>query len=222
MIKYLFLAVMTLSLAAPVMAQDKKEPAKEVKKEEDAPAPKSTPLTKWIAAENVMIDKLGVKDKESVFILRNKHSVIRVIRVVERDIENAVKSCGKNNPDIKDKMNDRFKQWQNAVDPILDTAKKQLDKDVSAQTIVPVKELKNVLKLNDEAYDFGEKQTTKTPVTTKEACEGLVESMNDTESDMIELLQQTLLPESVIRSRAEKAKVQEEKEKSFARQPKAQ
>src|SRR5690606_28631458 len=141
-----------------------------------APAPKETPLTTWIAAENAMIDPLSKEDKESIFILRNKHSVIRVIRVVEEDIQKAVKSCAKANPDMKETINTRFSQWQGAVDPILDTAKKQLDKDIAAQTIVPPKEFKNVLKLNDAAYEFGEGKIKKQPVSTKEACEDLIAS----------------------------------------------
>jgi hypothetical protein len=179
-------------------------------------AKQNTPIQKWIDAENALIDPLSDKDKESFFILRNKHSIIRVIRVVEKDIQNAVKSCGKNNPDMKDAMNDRFAAWQKAVDPILDAAQIQLDKDLAAQKIVKVKDAKKVLKLNDEAYEFGEKQIVKNPVTTKEACEDLVKSMDRTEDEMIQLLQQTLLPESVIRQRAEAQEKEKEKQKQEA------
>jgi hypothetical protein len=167
----------------------------------DSEGNKATPLSRWIAAENKMIDPLNDLDKESVFILRNKYSTVRVIEVVERDIANAVKSCGKENPDMKSKMEGRFKQWKEAVNPVIDTAKKQLESDIANQTIVDVGEFKKVLKLNDEAYKYSEKQITKTPVSTKEACNSLLASMDDTESDMIKLLQQILLPESVLRQR---------------------
>lgn len=166
-------------------------------------------LKEWMDAENKLIDPLSDKDKESIFILRNKHSMMKVTRVVEKDIENAVESCSKNNPDIKDKMNARFKQWQSAVNPILDNAEKQLEKDIEAQKIVDADAFEDMLDLHDEAYEEGEKQTVKQPVTTKEACEGLLASMDNTEDNMIQILQQTLLPESAIRKRAaemEKAK----------------
>ena len=91
------------------------------------------------------------------------------------------------------------------MDPILVTAKKQLCKEIDTKTLVDVKAARNVLKLNDDAYEFGEKQITKQPVTTKEACEDLVASMDRTEDDMVKLLQETLLPESVIRKRSEDA-----------------
>jgi hypothetical protein len=159
-------------------------------------------LKEWMDAENKLIDPLALKDQESIFILRNKHSMMKVTRVVEGDIENAVESCGKHNPDIKDKMEGRFKQWQSAVNPILESAEKQLDKDIDAQKIVDAGDFEDVLDLHDEAYEEGEKQTVKQPVTTKEACEGLLASMDGTEDNMIQILQQTLLPESAIRKRA--------------------
>ena len=74
-------------------------------------------------------------------------------------------------------------------------------------------DFKYVLKLNDKAYAYGEKQIEKTPVTDKEACQGLLDSMDRTENKMVELLQDMLLPESVIRERAERA---EEAEKAAA------
>lgn len=195
--------------AFPASAQDKAPAPKSVLAQPQE-ANENTPIKKWIDAENALIDPLSDKDKESFFILRNKHSVIRVIRVVEKDIQNAVKSCGKNNAEMKDSMNARFAAWQKAVDPILDAAQIQLDKDLAAQKIVDVKKAKKVLKLNDEAYKFGEDQIVKNPVTTKEACEDLVKSMDRTEDEMIQLLQQTLLPESVIRQRAEAQEKQKE------------
>lgn len=159
-------------------------------------------LKEWMDAENKLIDPLSEKDRESVFILRNKHSMMEATRIVEGDIENAVKSCGKNNPDMKDKMNARFKQWQAAVNPILDAAKKQLKKDIEAQKIVDADDLEDVLDLQSDAYEDAEKKTVKQPVTTKEACEGLLASMDRTEDNMIRILQQTLLPEGAIRKRA--------------------
>lgn len=211
---YLFLALVIISvLPVSANAQDKKEASSQSEKttvlaKQNGP---SGPVKEWIDAENAMIDPLPSKAKESVFILRNKHSVIRVIGVVERDIGSAVKACGKANPDMKSNMEDRFTQWKNAVNPIIKTAKKQLDADIDGQKIVDAKEFRRVMKLNDKAFEYGEKQIQKTPVTTKEACAGLLASMDRTEDDMIQLLRQTLLPESVIQSRAKAADKAEKK-----------
>jgi len=168
-----------------------------------------SPIDVWVEAENAMLAPLTDDQKESVFILRNKHSIIRVIGVVERDIGHAIKACGEKNPDIKDKMDARFTQWKGAVLPIVETARKNLDKDINAQSIVKPEEFKKVMKLNDKAFEFSDSQTIKTPVSEKAACEDLLVSMDDTEDQMIALLRETLLTESVIRERVEQMKKQE-------------
>lgn len=200
----LFCLFLLLSFIAPPVAwaQEKKEDEKssvlETKKE------KPTPVDAWVTAENAMIDKLSEKERASIFILRNKHSVIRAIDVVEKDIGAAVEACGKANPDLKEKMEARYEQWQNAVNPITETAQKNLKSDINNQKIVKPSELKKVLKLNDKAFEYSDKMTVKTPVSSAAACNNLLKSMDRTEDEMVTLLRQTLLPESVIKSRAEK------------------
>lgn len=225
------LLMTALLVSAPVYAQENKteeaaKPAAETvkkeepkkadkpkaeKKKEDAPkqedAPKkqaATPVNKWLDAENAMIDPLSTLDKESIYILRQKHSIIRVIGVVERDIGAAVKSCSKANPDMKGDIETRFTDWKNAVKPVVATARKNLDQEIEKQEIVSAKEFKRVLKLNDDAFDYTDKRTTKNPVSERAACENLMASMNDTEDKMVRLLQDTLLPPSVIKSRIDR------------------
>lgn len=237
--RLLLSALLSFAVLSPAHAQDKAEPAKTEKpaaKEEAKPVKKAekkvdlrkpktveaqsvttqpTGVTKeWIDAENKLIDPLNEKDKETVLIMRNKYSYIRATRVVSRDVGNAVKSCGDKNPGMKDKMDARYKQWRSAIDPILDTAQKQLDKDIDAQKVVDAGDLRDVLDLHDEAYEAAEKQITKTPVTTKDACEGTLASMDRTEDNLIAILQQTLLPENVIRKRAADAEKMVAKEKA--------
>lgn len=228
-------AMLGLSLiGSPAYAQDaKKEESKPAAKKEapvesvmkkplkaEIPAGPTGPVKEWIDAENALIDPLADKDKESFFILRNKYSVIRVIGVVERDIGNAVKSCSDKNPSLKTEMNDRFTQWKNSVNPIVVTAKKQLERDIDAQKVVDPKKARDVMKLNDKAFEYTDGQVTKTPVTTVEACRDLLASMDRTEDNMVTLLQQTLLPESVIRKRSVDANKAEAKAKK-AEAPKA-
>lgn len=223
------LLISTLLLSSPAFAQDAKDKKVEAvakpaeaetapKKEERSTKKSTTPINKWIDAENAMIEPLSNLDKESIYILRQKHSIIRVISVVERDIGAAVKSCGKTNPDMKGAIETRFTEWKNAVKPIVTTARKNLDKEIDKQEIVNAKEFKRVLKLNDEAFEYGDKATTKSPVSEKGACEALISSMNDTEDKMVALLQDTLLPPSVIKSRIDREKKADaEQKKSFTK-----
>lgn len=187
----------TIMLSVSVLSAQAED--KSVKKEE-------TPITKWIEAENALLDSLPKQNEKVFFILRNKHSVIRTIRVVRRDIKNAVKSCGRKNKDLKVSMNRRFKEWENAVLPILKEAEKFLKIELKEQEAFYVGDYHHVMKLNDKAYSFSESKVNKTPVTTKEACEGLLTSMDRTEDSLLSLLQDILLPEEVVRERVEQAK----------------
>ena len=182
-------------LALPVMAEDK--PIAEKQEE--------TPITKWIAAENSLLDTMPKSNQEVFFVLRNKHSVIRTLWVVHRDIKNAVKACGKNNKDLKKPMQERLEDWENAVLPILKDADKLLKVEVKEQEAFHASDYNHVIKLNDEAYKFSESKIEKTPVTTQGACEGLLASMDETEDNLVSILQDMLLPEEVVRERIEQA-----------------
>lgn len=227
-----FIALVSITPAhaeAPKKEEPKKTEKTEsvLKKEAPAKPPENTPVTKWLDAENALIEPLSAKDQESFFILRNKYSVIRVVGVVERDVGAAVKACGKANPDMKDQMSTRFKQWQGAVNPIIDTAKKTFDRDLESQKIVAVKDARKVLDLSDKAFEYSDSLTTKQPVTSKEACQNLLASMDRTEDKMIELLEATLLPETVLKQKREqslkaKAKVEGMKPAAGAEKPKAE
>lgn len=197
--------------SANSFAQDnKKEVTKET--EEENPAEEedtSTPISEWIDAENALIKDLSAQDQETFFIIRNKHSVIRSMRVVRDDISNAVKACSEENPEIKEEITGRFSDWKNAVEPILKEADKFLKTEIRSQKVVPNKDFRNILKLNDAAYAFSNGQIEKRPVTDMKACEKLLKSMDRTENKLIALLQNILLPEEVMRERLEQQKKRE-------------
>jgi hypothetical protein len=183
----------TKEKAAP--AAEKKAKAVEVKPEKD------NPVNEWMTAENKLIDTLNKPGKESFLILRNKHSVIRTVRVVERDVGSAVAACGKNNPDMKEAMDTRFKDWKHAIDPILVDADKFLKKEIEEQQLVYPNDFRHVLALNDKAFDYTESMVKKEVVTDKKACEKLLDSMDRTEDKLVNLLQDILVPENVVRER---------------------
>lgn len=167
---------------------------------------KETPITKWVEAENALLETLPPANQEVLFVFRNKHSVMRSIEVVHRDIKNAVKACGKENSDMKSAMNTRLKEWEGAVFPILNESKKFLKQELKEQEAFHISDYTHVMKLNDKAFEFSETMIKKEPVTSKEACEGLLNSMDSTEDKLVGLLQNILLPEEVVRERLEQAK----------------
>lgn len=193
------LAVLSLVLLFnfSALAAEKVDEKKDSKKE-------VTPITEWIEAENKLLATLPIENQKVFFIMRNKHSVIRTINVVHRDIKNAVKSCGKENPDLKKEMNTRLGEWEDSVFPILKEAEKFMKLELKEQKAFYESDYKHITNLNDKAYNFSESKVEKKPVTTKEACRSLVESMDNTEDKLIGLLQSILLPQEVIQSRIER------------------
>lgn len=193
-------------IATPAFAkEDVKALAEENKKKVEDEIKKDTPITEWMSSENALLKRLPKQNQESFFILRNKHSMMRAVEMVRRDIGQAVKACSKENKDMKKDMNARFDQWKNAVNPILKEAKNFLELELKEQTAFHVQDYRHVMALNDKAYKFSESKIKKTPVTTKEACQGLLESMDRTEDNLINILQDVLLPEEVVRERVEQA-----------------
>lgn len=168
-----------------------------------------TPITKWIEAENSLVKDLSATDQETFFIIRNKHSVIRSLRVVRDDIGSAVKACSTENPAIKEEMNTRFSDWKNAVEPILKEADKFLRREIKSQKVVSSREFRNILNMNDTAYEFSSAKIEKRPVTDEKSCKKLLASMDRTENELIALLQNILLPEEVVRERLEQQKKKE-------------
>lgn len=186
----LILSVLTLT---PVLAADKKTTSE-------------TPIIKWMDAENALLETLPRANQKVFFIFRNKHSVIRSIEVVHKDIKSAVRSCGKENSDMRKDINSRLKEWEKSVFPILKEAKGFLKKELKEQEAFHASDYNHVMKLNDKAYKFSESKIEKQVVSTKEACEGLLASLDSSEDKLVELLQTILLPEEVVRERLEQAK----------------
>lgn len=186
--------LLTFFIAPASFADDKKQ------------AKKETPVSEWLKAENALLDELPKANKDVFFVFRNKHGVIRSIEVVHKDISLAVKSCGKENPEMKKEMRSRLKEWEGAVFPVLKEARKFLKRELKEQEAFHVSDYNHVMKLNDKAYAFSESKIEKQPVSSKEACEGLMASMDATEDKLVNVLQSILLPEEVLRKRAEQAK----------------
>lgn len=224
MIRLLFTFLVIFSFSAlPAMAVEEVDEAstKEVtklvednKKKVEDEIKKDTPITEWISSENALLDRLIGEKKQTFFVLRTKHSTIRAIETVRRDIGNAVEACSVKNSELKNEITERFDEWKASVNPILDDARKYLDQELQEQQAFHRTDYDHIIKLNDKAYKFSDEQVKKTPVTEKKACEQLIRSMDRTEDNLISLLQDILIPEEVIRARSERRKKAEETEKT--------
>jgi len=165
-----------------------------------------TPISIWIKAENEMIDSLPKQNQQVFFVMRDKYNAIQSVRMVQRDVGNAVKSCAIENKELSTDIETRYKEWNGIINPILDDASKFLKKELKEQEAFYESDFNKITKLNDKAFLFSENKVEKTPITTLKACKALMKSMDRTEDKLVNLMQDILLPEEVVRKRLERAK----------------
>lgn len=133
-------------------------------------------------------EELSPEALKHLYYIREGFGATRVVSIVRKDIEDAVKACGKDNPDLKDGMNDAFAGWTKAVDPVVKEKKALMDQAINKQDYAKPKEIRDYLKLIEKAGDYANKQIDKQIVTTPEACDSLRKSMEETSATVVRLL----------------------------------
>jgi hypothetical protein len=145
------------------------------------------------------------------------YTTIGAVKAVRTSVENTVKACGKENPDLKDKMDSRYATWVKAIDPVLKEADTQVKNMIIAQDYEQPKTIRAFLKRTDDVRTKTAESITKIPVTTPEGCNYLHDKMDETQITLTDLLQETLIaiPRSINTAKqAEAAEEKEEKEKT--------
>ncbi|MGZ9107227.1 MAG: hypothetical protein ACXW4B_00195 [Micavibrio sp.] len=132
--------------------------------------------------------KLNKQAQEHLYYVREGFGVTRVISIVRSDVDAAVKACGKANPDMKADIEAEFTAWKSKVDPVVKEKEKAIDAAIAEQTYLKPKEIRDYLKLIEQAGQHANKGLDKQIVTTPEKCKDLMESMDDTQSVVSKLL----------------------------------
>ncbi len=204
----LALLLVTATVTVPANAQDKAEATeaqqddssqKEEKKADD-------PVLEQLRANNPYLDKLQeasvefIKDVpddgvKALYLIREAYGILRSVHSVKKDVGHAVDLCGKENSDLEGDMDSRFKEWSDNVTPALKTQDEKLDALIKKQSYKKPKDVKSYLKNIDNAAEYADKMLDKQVVTTPDACQSLLESMDRTETNIVELLGQTAMPE---------------------------
>lgn len=124
--------------------------------------------------------------------IRETHGTIKAVENVQASVKSAVASCSENNPDLKDQINSRFDNWRAAIRPTLKKAQSKLEKMILLQSYGKPSEVRGYLKLFDEAVASTQAGIKSVPIKDKAACEDLIDSMDDTEEDLIKLMTESL------------------------------
>jgi len=179
------LPLMLVLMAAPVMAATDPvapEQAEAVLKNENPYFEKMKEKSEELGK------KLGEPELRHLYFIREGFGITRAVKMVRRDVGNAVKACGKDNPDMKPDMEGRYSEWTKAVDPVLAEQEAAIDTAVKAQNYVKPKEIKDYLKLIEQTADYANDNIDKRIVTTPEACESLLKSMDKTQKVVSDLV----------------------------------
>ena len=126
-------------------------------------------------------------------VMYGNYNLIQVVEDVRDHIEMAVDKCGDENPDMEEAMDTRFEAWEDAVEPLIDEAEANVNNMIVAQDYMKPRDIRNFF---DDIEDAREKQNDavkKVPVTSAEACQTLLEKMDETQANMVRLLEATLI-----------------------------
>ncbi len=150
-------------------------------------------MNKVMAEANAIMEGLSTSQARHFNIMYGNYNLIKVVETIREDLGNAIESCGEANPDIKEEADARYEEWTGAVDPVLKEANGNVANMIVAQDYARPREIDKFFKLVDNARSQHGKDVEKVPVTSLEACQTMVKKMDDTQPNMIELLEATLI-----------------------------
>lgn len=132
-------------------------------------------------------------DKRHFNTLFSNYNLVQVVKTVRDSVDLAIDKCGEENPDMEEALDTRFKEWKAAVKPVLSEAEGHINNMIHAQEYAKSKDIKKIFKLADDTREEKEKEVNKVPVSTPEACEFLLKTMDETQPNMVEILKSTLI-----------------------------
>ncbi len=124
--------------------------------------------------------------------IEQTYRTIRAVEDVDGAIASAVKSCGREHPDLKSQLNDDLMSWRAQLRPTMKDARLKLDQMVLYQSYDSPGNVRSYLKLFDRAAVAGAENIKPVPITQREECLKLEKSMNESEPKLKALLVDTL------------------------------
>ena len=216
---YIFLSALVMGVfvfPAVSMSQEADAEAEAVEPSDAAVSEKTrSAMIEVREAAQRFVEDLTPEQERHFGVLYGNYNLIKVVKTVRDDLGNAMDSCGEENPDIKEEASTRYDEWTEAIDPVLEDAEANVANMIVAQDYARPREFDQFFKLVDKARDQNSQDVQKVPVTSLEACQTMISKMDETQPNMIELLNATLvsLPKAL---QEEKQKAEEEAAKKAA------
>ncbi|MCB9980337.1 MAG: hypothetical protein H6863_04265 [Rhodospirillales bacterium] len=158
-----------------------------------------------------LLNGLEPAQAEYIFQIRMQYGIIHGVQTVRRDIGSAVKSCGDKNPEMAEEMTQGFRVWNEMVTPRLDKADAALKTAIQRQGFRPTVRLNMLLDHIQAAFQERDSQFEKIPVTTAEACRGLLDSLSETDDELNASLEETVQTLTTLSAEPVESVVSEEK-----------
>jgi hypothetical protein len=210
--RYVHLLLLAFILSAP------EAQAAEEKMSKPAQPIEKSPIAQ--AAEDFTKDFDEASARHFTIVYSN-YNMLKVVETVQDDVEMAVDKCTSANPAMKDQLSARHTAWKDKIKPVLNEAEQHINTMVLSQEYAKPKDIRDFFKKIDKERKAHDREVKKVPVTTQEACEYLLKTMDSTEQQLVELLQATLVstPQAVqdaleAQAAEEEAKAKAEKEKA--------
>ena len=178
-------ALVALIVSSPIYAEEK--PVAE------------TPVTKLENLTATLTKDMDENKAKQFSAINHSFGIIRTVEDVQQSISRAVISCSKSNPDIKESLSGRFETWKEAVRPVMKQARAKLDKMILHQSFGKPSEVRAYLKVFEAAVIYRNQKIKPVPIEKLEDCQRLQNNMDGTQTNMVNLITETLALNSDIK-----------------------
>ena len=185
---YLFLGVMAVSFSVHAQNVSDVLPSGEEERV-DALKVQNDILTERVA--NVVN---GLKQQEIVHFMAMyaNYNIYSMVKSVRDDVSQAAQGCAENNPELKRGVTSKFSNWDRVVGARLKESLANIETLSLAQNYLSQANVKAIFAQVDKVRSINSSRFETTPVTTPEACEFMMSKMDETQEQMVQLLQSTL------------------------------
>jgi hypothetical protein len=157
-----------------------------------AEAQSTNPVETLRVETDRMLKGLGEEELKFMYATSMRDGAVRAVIYIQDLVAGAVEACGEAQPDMKESLETRYKQWREAIDPRLEQAQANLNETIDSHKKLNAQRIRDHLKLVHEAAEYTRGQHPRDYVTDEKACTYLLENMDKTEQDLSEKLQATL------------------------------
>ncbi len=137
---------------------------------------------------DALSEGLSREDNAHFYAIYTAYNMVGTVGIIKGDVSKAVKACGHNNIDLKDPMKTRLDGWQGKIDPILKETSALISTAMKSQTYAEPDDIEDILDLADKVRKQTRANLKREPVTSLEACQNLLKTMDKTEKELVELL----------------------------------